>query len=443
MASPKPKPDESAPDTAADTGLQRAYRARLEPVGSQRRDLFGFADARRWVWNECVAWMEDANMAAKSAGATWPPGVMFSLTHLCRMLDDWCLEQPWLALVPKQALQQAVIDFIRARKAFLTGAVEAPPKFKRVRDAMPTVRFPQSARLNQNAVLLPKLGWVKYRNSFNRGRGIPPGELRSATVSFQNGHWWVSLLMKQERIDPTHTPSRAVGIDSGVTNTLALSSRINLHAPVATEDEADRIRFLERRVARCELGSARRARAKARLDRFRSRITRRLHDWRHKTTTKLTKNHGLIAVEELALKNMTASAKGTVEAPGTRVRQKAGLNRALLEPGFGIIHQQLAYKQAWRGHAFVRVPPAYTSQRCPVCEHVAAENRVTRDHFRCVRCGAAGPADFVAATNILVAGKQILAAGQACHCAPGWLADPETTGPRTREPNLPSVKRAA
>ena len=116
-----------------------------------------------------------------------------------------------------------------------------------------------------------------------------------------------------------------------------------------TQDEERFLHFLERQVARGQKGSVRRARAQHRLNRFRSRINRRIHDWRHKTTTTLAKNHGLIVAEILALKNMTASARGTVEAPGTNVAQKAGLNRTLLEPGCGIIMQLLAYKHI-RGH---------------------------------------------------------------------------------------------
>lgn len=103
------------------------YRLRLEPRRDLGRLLFGFADARRWVWNACVAWQKAADLVAQSAGARYASGSVFTLTYLCRLLDDWCIEEPWLKHVPKQALQQAIADFIRARRAFLTGAVKAPP----------------------------------------------------------------------------------------------------------------------------------------------------------------------------------------------------------------------------------------------------------------------------------------------------------------------------
>lgn len=390
------------------------------------RSLFGFADGRRWVWNACVAWMEDAELVAKAGGARWAPSSAFSLGFVGRLLNEWEEANPWLKLLPKQVLQQAVIDFIKARQAFLSGSVTRPPRFQKARDAVPTLRFPQHVRLNQSAIFFPKIGWVKYRNSFNRGRGIPAGELRSATVRFTDGHWFVSLLLKTEVDAVISTPAAAVGLDAGVENTLALSSRINLQAPLMTESEHGRILFLERRLARCSSGSGRRAKALHRLNRFRSRINRRIHDWRHKSTTALSKNHGLIAVEGLTLKGMTASAKGTVEAPGNKVAQKSGLNRALLEPGFGLIFEMLAYKQRDRGHAFIRVNPAYTSQTCPECTHVHPGNRPDRDTFRCQRCGYVDEADFVGARNVLkraqhlslaALSEPVLAAGHGRDCA--------------------------
>jgi putative transposase len=436
----KEKGDDAAEDCAF---VRRGCCVRLRPTDLQNRDLFGFTDARRWVWNASVAWMNCANLAAKSAGATWPDSSVFSLVAMAQLLDAWCMEEPWLNLAPKQALQQTIMDFIKARKAFLSGAAKHPPKFKKGREAIPTLRFPQSVKLNQDSVFLPKLGWVKYRNSYNKGRGIPAGELRSATVRFEGGHWEMSLLMQLPRATPDSIPAAAVGVDAGVVHTLALSSRVNLSAPVMTAAEEKRINFLERIVARRKLDSVRRAQAQAKLNRFRSRITRRIHDWRHKTTTNLSKNHGLIAAEDLALRNMTASAKGTVEAPGTNVRQKAGLNRSLLEPGIGIIMLQLDYKQDGRGHTFIQVNPAFTSQTCPNpdCRHVHADNRLSRDHFKCVKCGHADEADFVGASNVLQRAKDSYqtAAGQAVIARRGDLcprdhgASHSRTNPHSRE----------
>jgi putative transposase len=134
-------------------------------------------------------------------------------------------------------------------------------------------------------------------------------------------------------------------------------------------------------------------------------------DARHKLTTRLAKNHGLIAFEALALRSMTRSARGSVEAPGTNVRQKAGLNRSLLEQGIGETRRQLRYKAVWQGGKTVEVEPAFSSQRCSCCGHVSPANRPSRDRFACVACGHAELADINAARNHLRAGIEITQRG--------------------------------
>ncbi len=101
------------------------------------------------------------------------------------------------------------------------------------------------------------------------------------------------------------------------------------------------------------------------------------------------------------MRNMSASAKGTVAMPGRRVRQKAGLNRAILDQGWSMFRTMLAYKLADRGGELVEVTAAFTSQTCPCCGDVDAANRQSRAVFVCMRCGHRANADTNAAINIL------------------------------------------
>ena len=119
----------------------------------------------------------------------------------------------------------------------------------------------------------------------------------------------------------------------------------------------------------------------------------------------------MVCVEDLNMQAMTASAAGTVEAPGSQVRQKAGLNKAILDQGWGEFRRQLGYKQDWRGGWLLAVPAPYTSQTCPECGHVAAENRPSQAVFRCVACGYEANADDVGSINIARAGHARLACG--------------------------------
>ena len=120
----------------------------------------------------------------------------------------------------------------------------------------------------------------------------------------------------------------------------------------------------------------------------------------HRVTTELVRRFGLIAVEDLKVKNMSASAKGTVEEPGRNVKQKAGLNRVITEQTWGLIRDQLAYKAAWAGHELVVVDPAFTSQRCSGCGAISAEHRQGK-RYECAECGMMENADVNAALNVL------------------------------------------
>jgi putative transposase len=144
---------------------------------------------------------------------------------------------------------------------------------------------------------------------------------------------------------------------------------------------------------------------------FVRRIRNRVDDARHKLTTTLAKNHGCVVVEELALRSLTRSARGSVEAPGGNVAAKARLNWALLKRGHSETVRQLGYKLGWCGGELNKVDPAFTSQMCPQCGHVCPENRPARDLFTCVACGHSGHADNAAAMNILAAGQAVSARG--------------------------------
>jgi putative transposase len=108
-----------------------------------------------------------------------------------------------------------------------------------------------------------------------------------------------------------------------------------------------------------------------------------------------------VVLEDLKIKNMTKSAKGTLENPGTNVKAKAGLNRAILHQNWGQFTEFLQYKADLAGTIVEKVNPAYTSQRCSACGHIARENRENQAVFICKKCGHTQNADHNAAINIL------------------------------------------
>jgi transposase len=149
--------------------------------------------------------------------------------------------------------------------------------------------------------------------------------------------------------------------------------------------------------------------------------TDRRKDWAEKASTDIARRFDVIKVEDLQIKNMTRSAKGTRENPGRSVRAKAGLNRGILRSGWGLLVRRLEQKAPGRVE---RIRPACTSQRCSACGQVDGRSRESQAVFRCTACGYACHADVNAARNI--------AAGHAVTARGGF----RDTGPTNREPHL-------
>jgi putative transposase len=181
------------------------------------------------------------------------------------------------------------------------------------------------------------------------------------------------------------------------------------------------LRLLQRRLARARRGSNRRRRVKLAIARVKAKEAARRRDWAEKTSTDLARRFDVIYIEDLDVQAMTRSAKGTIDQPGRNVRQKAGLNRGILAAGWGALLVRLEQKAAGRVE---KVAAAYTSQRCSVCGHIAAESRKSQALYACVACGHTGNADVNAARNI-AAGHAVTARG-----------GPEPLGPANREPQL-------
>jgi IS605 OrfB family transposase len=271
-------------------------------------------------------------------------------------------------------------------------------------------------RLNRRwgELKLPKLGWVRFRWSRS-----PVGAIGHATVSRSPLGWEASLCIEDGRApEPLRELGPHVGVDAGVVVSFATSDGELCQVPQPRPRERERRLRLERRLARQQKGSRRRAQTKRALAKVRARQARRRQDFLHKTTTALVRTYALIAVEDLRVKQMTRSAKGTVEQPGVNVAQKAGLNRAILEQAWGEFRRQLAYKSVEHGVWLEPVPAHHTSQQCRACGHSAPESRESQALFCCVACAHSEHADIHAARNILArAQAQLGSKDLAAHAA--------------------------
>ena len=134
-------------------------------------------------------------------------------------------------------------------------------------------------------------------------------------------------------------------------------------------------------------------------------------DFNHKLSHYLVKNHDLIVMEDLKIKNMTKSSKGTMEKHGKNVAQKSGLNRSILENNWGQLKEFVEYKCELYGRHLVLVAPNFTSQKCANCSHIEKDNRKDK-LFHCLKCGHQMDADLNASINIRTAGLAGFACGE-------------------------------
>jgi putative transposase len=198
-----------------------------------------------------------------------------------------------------------------------------------------------------------------------------------------------------------------VGVDRGIAVSAALSSGEMFNCPHLSVGRQRRLKLLERKIARAQRGSHRRAQARLAIARLRAREVDARKDWTEKLTTELAHRFDVIRVEDLRVRDMTRSAKGTIDNPGRGVRAKAGLTRLILASGWGALVKRLEQKAPGRVE---KVHPAYTSQRCSACGHITCENRKSQAVFTCTACNFACNADVNAAVNI-AAGHAVTARG--------------------------------
>lgn len=321
-------------------------------------------------------------------------------------------EHEWLKEVPGHCLQQTLMDLDRACRKHGTWKV----RWRSGRQWAPSFRFPEGnkmamEKLNRRhaRVKLPKLGWVKFRMS----RSLQGVVIRSATLTREGRHWFVSFLVD----DGMRTPARhavagtSVGVDRGVSAAIATSDGDLMDRQFLSPGERRRAVVLQRRLSRAAKRGRNRIKARAALAKIRRRERWRRQDFNAQAAHRLAEANAVVVLEDLKTKSMTRSAKGTIDQPGRNVRAKSGLNRAILAKGWYQFELALGSAARYTGTTVIKVPAAYTSQRCSQCGHVDPKSRESQAAFRCTSCAHCEHADVNAANNILAAGLAVVACG--------------------------------
>jgi putative transposase len=331
-AAPPPEGGDTHASVGSAPRAPRTWKARLLPTKRQRRALERVLEDQRLLYN---ADLESRNAAWRRARVKGERPPRISYEGRCAELTEMRRDMPeWLGALPVSLCRWTLKKADLAYRAFYArlkarDGRAGPPRFR--------------GRSRWDSFGFREWDGVRLDGKRLRFKGMPGGlrvhlhrpppekfEPRSGVIGRDAKGWWVAIQGLVEVAEPVDR-GKAVGIDVGVGTYAALSDGGKIPNPQVGKRLARDLRRRQRALARCRRGSGGRRKARRKLARAHLRLANARRDYAHKVAARLARRFALIAVEDLSVGNMTASARGTAEEPGSNVRQKAGLNRALLD----------------------------------------------------------------------------------------------------------------
>jgi putative transposase len=433
---------------STDTHVLRAFKFRLDPNPEQAKALASNAGAARVAFNYALArknaahdqWhlrrkeLMDSGLDREAATVAMKlPENKVKLPTAFDNLAAYRTEQdvlfPWWREVSSYAWSSGMADADAAYKNHFDsltgkrrGAKMGRPRFKSKHRSTPSFRLYHDVKKptirpdGSHHLRLPRIGKIRVMDgplmrTMRKHIARHDGQITSASVSYRGGRWYVSILVRTPETANAPKPSRrqrtagiygdgTLGVDLGVALLAATSDGAMFDRLDPARQSQARMVQLQRALARSQRGSNRARKLKGQIGALHHKIALQRANAHHQLSTSLVNDYATIVLEDLGVKRMSKSAKGTVEKPGRNVKAKAGLNRSILDAGWGELRRQFEYKSARHGSTVVVVPPAYTSRTCAECGHVASESRESQAVFRCVKCDHLDNADVNAAKNI-------------------------------------------
>jgi putative transposase len=358
--------------------VHQAFRYELAPTPAQRAALTNHAGAARWAWNWGLAVRRKAWQRRRQT---------LNAMDLHRLLNRLkrTARYGWLYEVSKCAPQEALRDLDRAYanwwRSRKQGRRVGRPRFKKKGRCPERFRLTGAIRVEQDAVVLPRIGRVRTKEA----TGKFCGRILLASCRREADRWYVALTVEAARPDPVAVTGPVVGVDRGIRAFAVCSDGTRIDSPRALTRGLRRLRRRGRAVTRKQPGSANRRRAVLALARCHRHIRNQRVDALHKATTALAKAKSVIVVEDLHVAGMV------------RNRQLA---RAIADQGWAEFHRQLAYKTAWYGSRLLVAPRFYPSSKtCSSCGLLKTTLPPDMRMFSCEGCGLMIDRDLNAARN--------------------------------------------
>ena len=372
--------------------MKRIETVRLYPTHAQQRALDHALHVTRHLYNASLQERKDAYRLRR-----------ISITHKMQYAELTALRrESFHVRGVYRELEDAVLHRLDlAMQAFFRRCARGEtPGFPRYKAAARwrQLEFPHGNRALkldgcQQRVRVPGVGNIKLR----KGRTVPA--FGRAWLVRKCNRWYAQFEVERA-VRPLPAAGREVGLDRGVAVLMATSDGGLIENPRYIEGARLKLEWAQRAVTKRRRGGTNRRKAVAALARLHEKVARQRRDYAHKISRALIDGYDRLALEKLELRNMTRSGRGSIESPRRHVAAKAGLNRALLDAGFGLIARLIVEKAGSAARQVAFVDPCFSSQECARCGHAAKENRSGID-FRCLSCGRCDHADVNAARVIL------------------------------------------
>lgn len=317
------------------------------------------------------------------------------------------LKKPWLTEVDSTSLQQSIIDLETSYKNFFKHGFGFPKFKKRGINASFCCVMSNKYNSTNGKLKIGKHGWFTVRGDVSR---LIDNNIRSITVRYEAGNWYASCLVKVPKCEAINHKYDSCGVDIGVAKPLTIAYEGKKEVKTIIRglefkkklSKKEKLRKRQQRnLARKKKGSKNREKQKLKVAKAYLKERNYRKNWVEQTSNYLSNTFREVKFEALKIKNMTRSARGTKENPGTNVKAKSGLNREMLRLGISNLFTRTEQKAIERGGVVTYINPRFTSQTCSECGCIDKASRKSQSKFECTSCDHEENADRNAAKIIL------------------------------------------
>ncbi len=403
--------------------MKKAFKYRLYPTSNQEQTLFWTLSRCRELYNAALSERKDSyqqyerSLLLVNAQTRQVIAATMVANQRVRSVSYYEQKRDLVEIkgireeyqdIHSQVLQDVLLRLKRAFDGFFRrldqGQDPGFPRFQG-RNRYNSFTYPQAGGFSlthDGRVYLSKIGSIKVK--FHRPiEGVP----KTCTIKYEAGQWYAVFSCEVEQPLPLPVGTSEVGVDLGVTHFAALSDGTFIESPRCYRKAQKKLERLQRALSRKKRGSHRRKKVVQAIAQAHRKIANQRRDFHHKQAKQLVDKHQTIVFEELEITNISKHAKPKQDENGTYLPNgaaaKSGLNKSILDAGWGQFQQIVLHKAACAGRTVLKVSPRYTSQVCSRCGTVKKKDLSERWHS--CECGAEMDRDTNAARNILRLGR--------------------------------------